>query len=121
MPNFKIDNIAIKNPSGFKLEYYTLTKSTRVANGDMMMDFVANKRKFIFEYKAITSSQLNQIIELLWGSLATTHNCFHTLHYIDGGETKEATVYAGALPLNLHRADGTEWVWKDVTFSLIER
>lgn len=122
MANFWISDTPIKNPTGFSIELYTLTKSTRVASGDMVMDFVANKRKFQFEYAAITSAELNTIIDLLWTNLATTRQCFVTLKYMDDGVEKTARVYAGSIPKKLHRAStSTTWVWKDVSFSLIER
>ena len=118
---FKIDGVAIKTPSTFDMSYYTLTQSNRVANGDMVMDFVANKRKFNFKYNAITSTELNKIIELLWTQLSTTRMCFHDFEYLDDGIWKSAVVYAGSIPKALHRADGQIWVWKNVSFGLIER
>lgn len=119
--NFKLNGTAIKNPSSFDIELYTLTQSTRVANGDMVMDFVANKRKFNFQYSAIQSKDLNAIIDILWTQLAETKQCFVTLDYLDDGVAKQAIVYSGSIPKNLHRAGGTNWVWKDVKLSLIEK
>lgn len=119
--NFMINNTPIKNPNDFDMEHYTLTQSTRTADGNMVMDFIANKRKFIFKYDVIESDDLNVIIEELWTKLATTRQCFHTLTFIEDGETKTATVYAGAIPKKLHRGQGSKWVWKEVSFSLIER
>ena len=119
--NFKLNGTAIKNPSAFDIELYTLTQSTRVANGDMVMDFVANKRKFNLQYDAIQSRDLNRIIDILWTQLATTKQCFVTLDYLDDGVAKQATVYSGSIHKNLHRAGGTNWVWKDVKLSLIEK
>lgn len=118
---FSINGMPIKNPTGWKVEVYTLTKSTRVANGDMMMDFVANKRKFILTYASITNHELDPIIEQLWHGLEQSRNCFHTFMYPDNGVMKSAIVYAGSIPRNLHRGDSKTWVWKDVSFSLIER
>jgi hypothetical protein len=120
---FKLNDIPIKNPTSFGIENYTLTKSTRVANGDMVMDFVANKLKFTFGYEAIDSRDFNTILDIVWRQLAITRKCFVTLSYYEDGsdEQKTATVYAGALPRKLHRGDGKNWVWKDVSFSLIER
>jgi len=119
--NFKLAGVPIKNPKTFKIELYTLTKSTRVANGDMVMDFVANKRKFLFGYDVIDSRDLNTIIEICWERLAQTKECFYTLEYLDDGVPKQAVVYAGSIPKNLHRGEGKNWKWKDVQFSLIER
>lgn len=121
MAIFTLDGIAIKNPNTFKIELYTLTKSTRVANGDMVMDFVANKRKFEFGYNAINGIELNKIIEILWTQLTTTRQCFHTLNYLEDGIEKTARVYSGSIPKNLHSAQSKLWVWKDVTISLVER
>lgn len=118
---FMLDGIKIKSPNVFNVEYYTLTKSTRVANGDMVMDYVANKQKFNFTWNAIDSRQLDTIIEILWRSLPETKYCFHKLEYDDDLRHHEVTIYAGAIPHNLHRGDGKLWVWKDVKISLIER
>ena len=120
---FKQNGTPIKNPTTFSIENYTLTKSTRVANGDMVMDFVANKLKFSFGYESIDSRDMNTILDILWKQLAVTRKCFVELTYYEDGsdEAQTATVYAGALPRKLHRGDGKLWVWKDVSFSLIER
>lgn len=118
---FSINSQNIKSPSVFDTELYTLTESTRIANGDMSMDFVANKRKFNLTYRAIKSSELNVIIAQLWGNLPTSHNCFHTFVFPTETGYDTATVYAGAIPKKLHRADGSNWTYKDITFSLIER
>lgn len=118
---FYLDGQKIKDPTGFNPELYTLTKSTRVANGDMVMDFVANKRKYNFTWSAINSRELDTIIEILWRQLETTKECFHWLEYDDDLRHNKVRVYSGAIPHNLHRGDGRLWVWKDVKLSLIER
>lgn len=118
---FYLDGQKIKDPTGFNLELYTLTKSTRVANGDMVMDFVANKRKYNFTWSVINSRELDNIIEILWRQLETTKECFHWLEYDDDLRHNKVRVYSGAIPHNLHRGDGRLWVWKDVKLSLIER
>lgn len=118
---FRIDGIHIKNPSTFNPEYYTLTKSTRVANGDMVMDYVANKQKFNLTWAVINSRELDTIIEILWRQLPETRECFHILEYEDDLREHKVKVYAGAIPHNLHRGHGRLWVWKDVKISLIER
>lgn len=117
----RIDGVRIKNPNGFNPENYTLTKSTRVANGNMVMDYVANKQKYNLTWNAIDSRELDKIIEILWRQLETTKQCFHWLDYEDDLRSYHVRVYAGAIPRNLHRGDGRLWVWKDVKISLIER
>lgn len=118
---FYLDGQKIKDPTNFNPEYYTLTKATRVANGDMVMDFVANKQKFNFTWAAISNRDLNLIIEILWRQLVATKECFHWLEYDDDIRHYKVRVYAGAIPHNLHRGDPRVWIWKDVKISLIER
>ncbi len=119
--NFAIDSTAIKNPSEYDVNYYTITESNRTADGTMVMEYIANKRTFKFTYDFINSDELDTILDILWTQLPTTKQCFHTLEYMDNNEVKTATVYAGAIPKKLHRGHGAKWVWKNVTFSLIEQ
>ena len=114
--NFDIDGIVIKRPTTFKIERYPITNLTRVASGDMTGELIARKRKFFFTYESLTSAELDVILEALWRS----SNIFHTLTYVDNNETKRVTVYPGAIPTVLHHT-GSLWVWKNITFSLIER
>ena len=49
-----------------------------------------------------------------------TNELFFTLSYVENGQTKTATVYSGSIPTELYRT-GDNWVWKGVTFDLIEK
>lgn len=114
--SFKIDGVEIKRPSTFKKSRYVLTKSGRLANGKMTADIVAKKRKFYFTYDAIDAIDMNKILDLIW----ETDKFFFKLEYIENNEVKNATVYAGEIPSDLHKT-GDIWVWKNVTFNLIEQ
>lgn len=90
----------------------------RLANASMVGDLIAKKRKFYFTYEAITASELNTILNAIW----ETNNLFMSLYYVESGVQKHATVYVGSIPTELHKASVTpEWVWKNVTFDLIEK
>ena len=118
MPNFKINGVSIKNPSTFKKDRYNVTNMDRRADALMVGDLIAKKRKFYFTYDAITSKDLDVILDAIW----RTETLFFTLTYVENGITKEATVYAGSIPTELHRAGANElWVWKNVKFDLIEQ
>lgn len=114
--SFKIDGKAIKRPSGFKIERYNVTNLQRLANADMCGDLIAKKRKFYFTYDAITATDLNTILDAIW----ETNSLFFTLQYVENGTTKTARVYSGSIPSELYRTGGN-WVWKGVTFDLIEK
>lgn len=113
---FKINGVRFKNPSGFRIERYNVTESERLANGDMSMELIAKKRKFQFSYAAITATDFDNILDLIW----EPSDVFFTLTYEEHGIEKTATVYPGAIPSDLYKANA-EWVWQNVQFSLIEK
>lgn len=114
--SFKINSQTIKRPSEFKIERYNITNLQRIASGDMCGDLIAKKRKFFFTYEGIRSDDLNNILDIIWN----TTSLFYTLEFVENNVTKTATVYTGAIPMELHRT-GALWVWKNVTFNLIEK
>lgn len=116
--NFTINGRAIKNPSGFKMERYNVTNMERLANAEMVGDLIAKKKKFYFTYDAITGEDLDNILEAIW----ETNKLFFPLKYKENGKDKSATVYVGSIPTELYKAGkATNWVWKNVTFNLIEK
>lgn len=116
---FVVNGIAIKNPSTFKMERYNVTTMERLANADMVGDLIAQKLKFFFTYEAISAKDLDTILEAIWES----KKIFFTLDYPYQGEQRSATVYVGSIPSDLHRGDmaSPNWIWRGVTFNLIER
>jgi hypothetical protein len=90
----------------------------RLADAKMVGDLIAKKRKFYFTYEAITGEELDNILEAIW----ETNSIFYPLEYLENGEKKSAIVYVGSIPTELHRAGKTtNWVWRNVTFNLIEQ
>ena len=118
MANFTVNGVAIKNPSSFRIERYNVTNMERLANAEMVGDLIAKKRKFYFTYDAISGYDLDVILEAIW----ETDMLFFPIKYIENGVEKSATVYVGSIPTDLHKAGRTtNWVWKGVTFNLIEK
>lgn len=114
--NYKINGVPIKRPSNFKIERYNVTNLERLANADMCGDLIAKKRKFYFTYDSIRATELDAILDLIW----ETNSVFFDLTYIENNKEKTARVYSGSIPTDLHRT-GDTWVWKNVTFNLIEK
>ncbi len=117
MANFTINGRAIKNPSNFKIERYNVTTMERLANADMVGDLVAKKIKLYFTYDAITASELDNILEAIW----ETNTLFFPVTYNYNGQKRRATCYVGSIPSELHSAKSKEWVWRNVTFNLIQQ
>ena len=114
---FKINGTTFKNPSEFRMERFNVTNLERLANADMTGDLIAKKRKFYFTYEALTGDELDAILDLIDSTAI-----FFTLTYPYNGSELTARVYGGAIPADLHRAGtGNDWVWKNVTFNLIQK
>jgi hypothetical protein len=114
---YVLNNIVIKNPSTpVEIEWYKITKSNRLANGDMSMDYIATKRKFIFSYEYLSQDQLKPFKDLMKSTKS-----FFPFEYNDGGnEVGTATVYPGSLKYKKLRS-GSYWWYKDITISLVEK
>jgi hypothetical protein len=117
MANFTVNGRGIKNPSAFKIERNNVTNMERLANADMVGDLIAKKLKFYFTYDAITAEDLDNILDAIW----ETDKIFFPLEYTYQGVKKTATVYVGSIPTELHSAKSKEWVWRNVTFNLIQK
>lgn len=114
---FVVNGIAIKNPSTFRIERYNVTTMERLSNADMVGDLVAKKRKFYFTYEAISAEEFATILRAIYDS----DLLFFLLEYPEMGVTKQAMVYVGSIPADLHYMSSSNAVWKNVTFNLIER
>lgn len=113
---YTLGGVEIKRPSTFKIEKYKITNANRLANGDMVADVLSRKRKFYFTYTAISSTELNKILDIIWEN----NDYFFAFTYVENGVEKTATVYPGSIPAELHRPEGV-WIWKNVEFNLIEQ
>ena len=111
-----LGGVTVKKPHKFQISRYNITKSGRVANGDMTMEYIAKKRKFHFGYNVISGGDLDTLL----GVIDTT-TMFFTLTYVQNDVTKTATVYAGHIPTEQFRTDAGAWYWKDANFDLIEK
>lgn len=110
----RINGIDIKEPKDFEVSYFNLTKSGRLASGKMVIDIIAEKRKFPFKYEIISGPKLKIITDII------RFNPFFTLEYEDDGVLQSAIVYSGAITKTKART-GNVWYWKNVSFDFIEQ
>lgn len=112
---YSINNTKIKTPFPFDVERYNVTEAVRIASGDMQMDLLAKKRKFLLVYSALSGNEYDHL-----RSLIDTDEVFFTFGYEDNGRQESAEVYAGPIKARLAR-NHMGWYWKDITVNLIER
>jgi hypothetical protein len=117
----KINGTQIKTPNDLDLEHYNITKSGRVASGDMTMELIAKKAKLNLSYKLLKGADLITIRNLIDG----TAMFFDVTYYDNSGVQNTIVCYSGAIKYKKFRASHLDvnngWYWKNVEFSLIER
>lgn len=108
----------IKNPSTFKIERYNVTTLQRLANADMTGDLLAKKVKLFYTYESLSGEELDNILEAIWDA----PGLFFPVEYMYNGKRNRIQCYVGSIPSDLHRAGRTSnWVWKNVSFNLIQK
>jgi len=116
MQVLKLGGATIKQPTSFTTEKYNITKAARTLDGNMKMDLIAKKLKFLFEYEVLSGTDLEAILAVI-----DTDEMFFVLTYTENNDTeKTATVYVGAIHAKKFRTDGV-WYWTNVKFDLIEQ
>lgn len=113
----KINGVTIKTPTELKVGSFLITKSERTADGSMVMDIIAEKRRLDCSWSLITAADFQQILSLLRGQ------AFHAIIYPDPelGEETTITAYRGDTGSEVgQQISGTRY-WREVQIALIER
>ncbi len=111
----KLNGKIIKTPPIWEVERYKISKAERVASGNMVMDTIARKRKFIVGYTELSGRDLDTILDII-----DTDDEFIDLEYEENGKMKSAVVYRGPIRAKKYRTN-MGWYWVDISFNLIER
>ena len=111
----KLNGRTIKTPHSWEVERYRISKAERVTSGDMVMDTIARKRKFLVGYTELSGRDLDTILDIIY-----TDDEFINLEYEENGKMKSAVVYCGPIRAKRYRTN-MGWYWVDVSFNLIEK
>ena len=110
-----VDGTLLPVPDSYDVSSYRLTKSGRVANGDMTAEIIAKKRKLFLTYETLGSEDATLLENKVAGD-----KFFFTINYTEDGMEKTMVAYAGEFKKTLVRTGG-RWYWKDVSVNLIEK
>lgn len=111
----QLNGVTIKEPKSFRIERYDITKASRLASGKMVMDLIAKKKKFVFNYEVLSGAELQKILDIV-----DSNDVFYTFTYEENGILKTTTVYCSPITADKFRTS-SGWYWKNVSFSLIEQ
>lgn len=112
----KINNIAIPKPTTCQIGIMDLTKGDRNANGLMILEKIATKRKIDLSYNFLLGTELS----LLLNQISST---FFIVEYPDSqtGSLKTGTFYSGDRTAEIADYYNNTPRWKNLKFNLIER
>lgn len=112
----KINGVELPTPSDYTVGIQDLSKAERNANGTMIIERIATKRKIELGWKFLSKEELSNLFNLV-------APVFFTVNYIDpqAGGNKTGTFYSGD-----RNAGALDFVngnirYKDIKFSIIER
>lgn len=120
MALLKINSVDIKTPSEMQVGVFDIDAeggTTRNANGELIRDRVAVKRKLTCKFPPMTQSQISTLLN----SMTATFFSVTYLDPQDGVVTK--TMYAGdrSTPLYKYGNGTTDVLWENMNVEFIEK
>lgn len=114
---YKVNGVAMPTPKSFNVNISDLDgESNRNANGDLIRDRIATKRKLEIEYQPLDSSEVSLILK-------TISPVFISVEYPDPleGEIITKTMYAGDKSIPMYCIVDGQPKWNGLKFNLIEK
>ena len=116
MALISINGVDLPTPGDYDCGINDLVKADRNANGTLIAEKIATKRKIQLGWPYLTGAQYSQILNLV-------DPMFFTVKYFDAKENgyKTGTFYVGDRPAPMMSFKKGVAEYKDVKFNLIER
>lgn len=112
----EINNLKIPSPSSLKVGIMDISNAERNAQGEMLIDRIATKRKLDLSWKYLSPTELSDLLQLV-------SNVYFFVKYPDpmtgGIETK--TFYVGDRNIGMYTYKNGSPVWDDISFNFIEK
>lgn len=112
----KINGVELPTPTDYTVGIQDLSKAERNANGTMIIERIATKRKLELSWKYLSKEQLSSVFNLV-------SPVFFIVSYIDPqvGGLKTGTFYCGDRSAGALDFINGKIRYKDIKFSIIER
>ena len=114
---YKINGVSMPAPKAFKVAISDIDGETnRNANGDLMRDRIATKRKIEIEYQPLDPGDISKILKAI-------SPVFVSVEFPDPQEGTLITkiMYAGDKSAPVYQCIEGETKWSGLTFNLIEK
>lgn len=112
----KINTVTIPTPSDFQVSVMDISKAERNANGDMIIERIATKRKLELTWKYLSQADLSAL-------LIRVSAVFFTIEYPDPqtGALRTGTFYSGDRTAGAIDYQNDTPRWKDIKMNFVER
>lgn len=112
----EINNIPIPSPSSLKVGIMDISNAERNAQGEMLIDRVATKRKLDLNWRFLEPYELSNLLKLVG-------NVYFFVKYPDPqtGDLQIRTFYCGDRNIGMYQYQDGKPVWVDVSFNFIEK
>lgn len=112
----EINNVIIPTPSSFKVGIMDINNAERNAQGDMLIDRVATKRKIELKWKTLTPYELTELLGMV-------NDVYFFVKYPDPltGQLDIKTFYCGDRSIGMYSYINSTPLWTDISFNFIEK
>lgn len=112
----KINGVVIPTPSDYSVGIQDISKAERNANGTMIIERIATKRKIELGWKHLDKSDLAKVMSLV-------SPVFFQVEYLDPQDNrkKTGTFYAGDRNMGALDYINGNIRWRDIKFNVVER
>lgn len=116
MALIKINGVEIPTPSDYSVGIQDISKAERNANGTMIIERIATKRKLELSWKSLSKENLSKILNAV-------SPVFFQVEYVDpqDGGVKTGTFYCGDRKCPMLNFTNGVPKYKDVGFNFVER
>lgn len=112
----EINNIRMPSPSEFQVGIMDIEEAERNAQGDMMIDRIATKRKIELKWDYLSTQELSALLQIV-------NNIFFFVKYPDPmtGRFETKTFYVGDRTTPMYSLVNGKPLWSGTSFNFIER
>lgn len=116
MALIKINGVDIPSPSSYNVGIYDISEAERNANGTIIIERIATKRKIELGWNMLTQNETSRLLSLV-------SEIFFSVEYSDpqSGGNKAGVFYCGDRSAPMVSFANGNPIYKDVKFNLIER
>lgn len=110
-----VNGVAISTPSDLQVGYFDISKAERNANGRMIIERIATKKKLFLTYSFLTESQTATLLKAV---SPTTYSV--TFENPETNSLETGTFYTGDRNLGFVDYHNGVARYQDITFNMIE-